>query len=62
MTDAFLSLEPPGGHWTITGYVRNLQNTPVISATFLQPLAGTALPNAAVGPPRTYGAILGVRF
>ena len=62
VTDAFLSLEPPSGHWTITGYVRNLSNTSVISATFLQPLAGTALPNAAVAPPRTYGAILSVRF
>ena len=52
----------PNGHWTLTGYVRNLSNTEVITASFLQPLTGTALPNASVAPPRTYGAILGVRF
>ena len=62
ITDAYLALKSPNGHWTLTGYVRNLSNTEVITASFLQPLTGTALPNASVAPPRTYGAILGVRF
>ena len=62
LADAYLELDSPNGHWSLTGYVRNLSNTEVITASFLQPLTGTALPNAAVAPPRTYGAILGVRF
>lgn len=60
--DAYLALESPNGRWSLTGYVRNLSNTDVITASFLQPLTGTALPNASVAAPRTYGAILGVRF
>ena len=62
ITDAYLALESPNGRWTLTGYVRNLSNTEVITGSFLQPLTGTALPNATVAPPRTYGAMLGVRF
>jgi iron complex outermembrane receptor protein len=62
ITDAYLSLESPSGHWTLTGFVRNLSNTSVLTASFLQPLAGTDLPNASVAPPRTYGAIVGFRF
>ncbi len=61
-TDASLTFEPRGRRWTLTGYVRNLQNAGVVSAVFLQPLTGAALPNAAVRPPRTFGAILDVHF
>lgn len=60
--DASLTIEGPGRHWTLTGYVRNFTNSAVVTATFLQPLVGAALPNAAVQPPRTFGAILGVHF
>ncbi len=60
--DAALTLEGPGRRWSLTGYVRNLSNAEVVTATFLQPLVGGALPNAAVRPPRTFGAILGVHF
>ena len=61
-TDFSLTLEGPGRHWTLTGYVRNVENSAVVTATFLQPLVGAALPNGSVKPPRTFGAILGIHF
>ena len=32
VTDAYLALESPNGRWSLTGYVRNLSNTAVLTS------------------------------
>jgi hypothetical protein len=49
----------PSGKWTLTGYVKNLENYAVKRSIFS---AGPSLGELTIGPPRTYGAILSVRF
>jgi len=50
----------PSGKWTITGYVKNLENYAVKRSVFSNGPNG--LSELTIGPPRTYGGILSVRF
>ncbi len=59
-TDLGLTYEAPDAKWSLTGYVRNVENAAVMNAVFIHPLVTIA--NAAMRPPRTYGAILSVHF
>ncbi len=61
VTDLNLTYEPPGGRWSVTGYVRNLENTASYSAAFAYAFAGNVT-LAGINPPRTFGGILKVRF
>jgi hypothetical protein len=44
----------PDGKWTLTGYVRNLENY-AEKKNFM-------MDSMMIGPPRTYGAVLSVRY
>ncbi len=61
VTDFNLTYEPPGGGWSVTGYVRNLENTASYSAAFAYAFAGNVT-LAGINPPRTFGGIFKVRF
>jgi hypothetical protein len=47
------------GKWTLTGYVKNIENYAVKRSIFS---AGPSLGELTIGPPRTYGGIFTVRF
>jgi iron complex outermembrane recepter protein len=49
----------PSGKWTLTGYVKNIEDYAVKRSIFS---AGPSLGELTIGPPRTYGGILSVRF
>ena len=55
-TSAFLTYKHPLGHWSITGWVRNLENDAVINVAQGQ----VARPgfNVFLFPPREYGFTL----
>ncbi len=61
VTDINLTYEPPGGRWSITGYVRNLENAASYSAAFAYAFASNVT-LAGINPPRTFGGILKIRF
>lgn len=44
----------PGGEWTLTGYVKNMEDYAVKRSYIMD--------NMIIGPPRTFGAVLSVRF
>jgi iron complex outermembrane receptor protein len=62
LTDLSLGYEAPRKRWFLTAYVDNVGNRDVVQATFPHPLAGAELIAAAMRPPRTYGARVGVKF
>jgi iron complex outermembrane receptor protein len=53
-TNCSLTYTHPDGKWTISAYVKNLENYAVKKNLMFAQLM--------VGPPRTYGAVLSVRF
>jgi iron complex outermembrane recepter protein len=59
VSDAYLTYGPAAGRWSVSGYVRNLENTPVLT----NGQGGPAMLEAAdIGPPRTYGLQVSARF
>jgi iron complex outermembrane receptor protein len=54
MTDLSLVYANPDSKWTLTAYVKNLEDYAVKRGLFMG--------NLQIGPPRTYGATLSVRF
>jgi iron complex outermembrane receptor protein len=58
ISNAALVYAHPEGKWTLTGYVKNLENYAV--KRNLELMGGVT--NFRVGSPRTYGAILSVKF
>jgi iron complex outermembrane recepter protein len=62
LSNATLGYRAAHDRWNVTGYVNNLSDKTVISATFPNPLAGAALTAATIRPPRTYGVRIGVKF
>jgi iron complex outermembrane receptor protein len=61
-TNAFVTFDHAGGHWSASAFIRNLTNETVIATSG----PGTALVGAPVvgtlAPPRTYGARLSYKF
>ncbi|MDE2372143.1 MAG: TonB-dependent receptor [Burkholderiales bacterium] len=57
MTDFYLRYLFPKGDWSITGYVKNLQNVAVMES-----FASGSLATATVAPPRTEGVIANYTF
>jgi iron complex outermembrane receptor protein len=57
-SDAFLTYKPDSGKWTVQGYVRNIENSTIITS------ANTNFGYYSFGlaPPRTYGARLTYDF
>jgi iron complex outermembrane recepter protein len=60
MSDAYVTLQKPGGRWSVTGYVNNLENRTVLATTTLKPIANVVY--AGLRPPRTYGVRLGFNY
>jgi iron complex outermembrane receptor protein len=52
-SEAYLTYDSPGGRWSLTGYVTNIENVPVI--TVFSPAAGGIV---QLGAPRMYGVQL----
>jgi iron complex outermembrane receptor protein len=61
VTDFNLTYEPPKGGWSVTGYVRNIENTASYSSAFAYAFASNVT-LAGINPPRTFGGIFKVRF
>jgi iron complex outermembrane receptor protein len=61
VTDLNVTYEPPSGAWSITGYVRNIENTASYSSAFAYAFA-TNVFVGGINPPRTYGGIFKLRF
>jgi len=71
VVDAALTYSSPDDRWTLSGFVKNIGNVPVLYAgtsggvtpgLTYRPRTNTAAPYAAIGAPRTYGARLSARF
>ena len=61
MSGAAIAYEAPS-HWTLSGYIENIEDEDVMQSTFPNPLAGATLTAATLRPPRTYGIRFGVNF
>jgi iron complex outermembrane receptor protein len=59
-TDVDVSYRSPQKIWSITAYVRNIEDAAVKSSTFVQPIIG--VPFVVQQPPRTYGMRVAARF
>jgi iron complex outermembrane receptor protein len=57
-TDMLLTYAPPGGHWTLEGFVHNLENSNIASGENVVASRITRY----YQPPRTYGMRVGVKF
>jgi len=62
MSSALLTWQGAGQRWSVTAYINNIENRNVMNLTSVHPIAGSALIGAAIDPPRTYGARVGVKF
>ncbi len=56
-----LGYEAPGGRWSLTGYARNLGNVAVATGGFEHPFI-PGLVYGTIGAPRTFGAILKIKY
>lgn len=61
LTDLTLTYNLPGGRTHISAYVKNLENTPVYNYAS-QTAYIPQIADVDIGPPRTYGVRLGVKF
>jgi iron complex outermembrane receptor protein len=61
VTDLNITYEPPDAPWSITGYVRNIENTASYSSAFAYAFA-TNVFVGGINPPRTFGGIFKVHF
>jgi iron complex outermembrane receptor protein len=61
VTDLNITYEPPNAAWSLTGYVRNIENTASYSSAFAYAFA-TNVFVGGINPPRTYGGIFKVHF
>jgi iron complex outermembrane receptor protein len=61
VTDFNLTYEPPRAAWSVTGYVRNMENTASYSSAFQYPFASNVT-FGGINPPRTFGGIFTARF
>ena len=59
VSDIHLTYDPIDGRWSISGYIRNLENTPVLANAQGGP---AGLQAADIGPPRTYGVQITAHF
>jgi iron complex outermembrane receptor protein len=58
-SNGYLTYDGANGKWAVTGYVKNLENTPVL----VNGQGGPAMLEAAdIAPPRTYGVQLSAKF
>lgn len=63
ITNLSLIYASPSGHWTLTGWVKNLENYAVKQGLFSTGESATGMNyEMMVGNPRTYGAVLSVSF
>jgi iron complex outermembrane receptor protein len=59
-SDAYLTLSAPGGRWSLTGFVNNLENSTVLAGGLTRPIVNTTI--LTLRAPRTYGARIGFHF
>ena len=58
-SNGYLTYDGANGRWSLTGYVKNLENTPVL----VNAQGGPAMLEAAdIAPPRTFGVQLSAKF
>lgn len=60
--DAVVTYRNPARTWSISGYVRNINNALVYTGTFNQPAVLPSLVAANLAPPRTFGVRLAADF
>jgi len=60
--DAYLTYRPRNGRWSMTAYVRNFTNALNYTGAFTLPTLAPGVVAANLAPPRTFGAIVGVKF
>jgi iron complex outermembrane receptor protein len=60
-TDLLLTYEPPSADWSLTGYVRNVENTASYTSAFQYAFANNVT-LGQINPPRTFGGIFKIRF
>jgi len=61
VTDLNVTYEPPGGKWSLTGYIRNIENSAVYSNAFEYAFAKNVVVGS-INPPRTFGGVFKVHF
>ncbi len=59
MSNAYLTYDFPNGKWSLTAYVKNIENTPVLVNGQSGPMGVVA---ADIAPPRTFGLQLTAKF
>ena len=59
-TNAQLSIGPEDNGWSLTGFVRNIENNRIVTAAPIFNIGGVG--TVVTSPPRTYGARANVRF
>ena len=62
ISNAQATYNAPGGKWSLTGFISNIEDAVVKTDAFAHPLAGAALVSSPLRPPRTYGIRASVRF
>lgn len=61
MADFALVYASPDGKWTLSGYVKNIRN--YAEKRFMNAMGGIPpVPDITIGPPRTFGGVLSVKF
>ena len=59
-TDVYLTLGAPQNHWSVTGFVNNLEDDTVYAGGLTRPIINATI--LTLRPPRTYGVRVGLRF
>nr|WP_225883601.1 TonB-dependent receptor [Sphingomonas aliaeris] len=59
-TNAQVSVGPEGDRWSLTGFVRNIENDRIVTAAPIFNIGGVG--TVVTSPPRTYGVRANVRF
>jgi iron complex outermembrane receptor protein len=60
MTDLSLTYNTADGKWSLSGWVRNVENLPIIQAALLN--TGSNYVSLSLAPPRTWGVTLNAKF
>jgi iron complex outermembrane recepter protein len=60
-SNARLAYNSSNGHWSIAGYVNNIENYALVT-NYTSGTPGVVPPSVFLAPPRTYGAVLSVKF
>lgn len=59
-SDAFVSLEGPDKHWSLTAFINNIEDETILGGTVVRPVLQTVY--SVLRPPRTYGLRASISF